>query len=129
MTARGRACVAVVLALGILEATACTEMRSQESPPLVFDDVSPILEEGCVECHGGELPAAGYSVEDYFHTIRCIPDPEGQPATLPSDPTAPILAMLERPDHADLLDSSETEALTTWVVEGAVPEDQTHPTQ
>lgn len=114
------ACVALVCG--------CTETRSQETPPLVFDDVSPILEDGCVECHGGELPAAGYSVEDYFHTIRCIPDPEGQPATLPSDQTAPMLAALERPDHADLLDSSETEALTTWVVEGAVPNDRgSHP--
>jgi hypothetical protein len=86
-------------------------------------------QEGCVECHGGAIPAAGYSVEDYFHTIRCIPDAEGQPATLPSDETAPIIAVLDEPEiHADLLDPSETEALTTWVAEGAVPDDRgSHP--
>jgi len=91
-------------------------------------------QEGCVKCHGGAIPAAGYSVEDYFHTIRCIPDPEGQPATVPVDEeapeTAPIIAVLERPDHADFLDDSKTEALGTWVAEGAVPNDRgTHPAQ
>lgn len=106
----------------------CTEERELGSPPLVFDDVNPLLEESCVECHGGMDPEAGYSVEDYFRTIRCIPDPDGQAATLPADETAPILAVLEQPDHADLLDMSETEALTSWVVEGAVPNDRgTHP--
>ena len=110
-----------VMALGALVVVGCTEQRDLGSPPLVFDDVNPILEESCVQCHGETDPAAGYSVEDYWRTIRCIPDPEGQPATLPSDETAPILAVLEQPDHAGLLDTSETEALTTWVVEGAMP--------
>ena len=106
----------------------CTEERAVEQPPLVFDDVSPILEESCVECHGGEVPAAGYSVEDYLLTIRCIPDPDGQPATEPPDERAPILAVLTTPSHADLLDDSEGEALGTWVAEGAVPNDRgTHP--
>jgi len=117
------ACMALTL-------SACTEERQLEEAPLAFADVSPILEERCVECHGGAAPAAGYSVEDYFHTIRCIPDPDGQPATVPADETAPILAVLARPDHADLLDASETEALGTWVGEGAVPNDRgTHPGQ
>ena len=120
----------LVVALGALAAVGCTEARDLGSPPLVFEDVNPILEESCVECHGENDPEAGYSVEDYWETIRCIPDPDGQPATLPSDETAPILAVLEQPDHAGLLDTSETEALTTWVVEGAVPSDRgTHPGQ
>lgn len=119
-----------VLVLGALVAVGCNELREYESPPLVFDDVNPILEESCVECHGATAPEAGYSVEDYWQTIRCIPDPEGQPATLPADETAPILAVLERPDHAELLDSSQTDTLTAWVVEGAVPSDRgTHPGQ
>jgi hypothetical protein len=106
----------------------CTEERELPEPPVVFADVDPILQESCVECHAEPLPAAGYSVEDYFRTIRCIPDPDGQPATLPSDETAPILAVLERPDHAGLLDMGQTEALTAWVAEGAVPDPRsTHP--
>jgi len=108
----------------------CNEARDREEPPLVFADVNPILEQRCVECHGGALPSAGYSVEDYFETIRCIPDPEGQPATLPADQTAPILAVLARPDHADLLAEDERRGLTTWVTDGAVPAtDSTHPGQ
>jgi len=90
--------------------------------------VEPLLDESCVECHGDQLAEADYRVEDYFQTIRCIPDPEGQPATLPSDPTAPILAVLERPDHADLLDDDQTRGLTTWVTDGAFPAHRsTHP--
>lgn len=120
----------VTLGLVVLAVLGCNEERAREEPPLVFDDVSPILDARCVECHGGDAPDAGYSVEDYFTTIRCLPDPDGQPATLPADSSAPLIAVLEQPDHADLLDSEETGALTTWVEEGAVPDDRgTHPGQ
>ncbi|MBT8461282.1 MAG: hypothetical protein KJO44_02080 [Gemmatimonadetes bacterium] len=107
----------------------CNEARDLPQPPLVFADVDPILQENCVECHSGLLAESDYRVEDYFQTIRCIPDPEGQPGTLPSDETAPILAVLvERPDHEDLLDEDETKGLTTWVTDGAFPANRsTHP--
>jgi hypothetical protein len=40
------------------------------------------------------------------------------------------LAVLEQPDHADLLDDDETLGLTTWVTDGAVPANRsTHPGQ
>jgi hypothetical protein len=113
----------------ILMLLGCSEERDLAEPSVVFSDVSPILDESCVECHGGAAPAADYSVEDYFDTIRCIPDPEGPPATLPPNETAPILAVLEEPVvHATLLDALETETLTNWVLEGAVPNSRsTHP--
>jgi len=108
----------------------CNEAREREEPPVVFADVQPILEENCVECHSGPSAAADYRLEDYFETIRCIPDPEGQPATLPPDPTAPILAVLEQPDHAELLDSQGAATLADWVLEGAIPARRsTHPGQ
>ena len=108
----------------------CNEARDRPQPPSVYADVAPILEENCLECHSGPLAEAGYSVEDYFTTIRCIPDPEGLAATLPPDETAPILAVLEQPDHADLLDAEQTSTLTTWVTGGAFPDDDsTHPGQ
>jgi len=113
----------------------CNEARDREEPPVVFAEVDPILQESCVECHSGPLAEADYRVEDYFQTIRCIPDPEGQPATVPVDEaipeTAPILAVLEDPDdpvHADLLDEDETSGLTSWVAGGAFPASRsTHP--
>jgi predicted CxxxxCH...CXXCH cytochrome family protein len=112
------------LAWSALALLGCTEERELAEPPLVFADVNPILEESCAECHSGPLAEADYRVEDYFQTIRCIPDPEGQPATLPADETAPILAVLEQPDHADFLDAEQTETLTGWVVQGAIPNDR-----
>ncbi len=118
------------LSLAALMLGACNEERDTTEPPSVFADVAPILEASCVECHSGALAAADYSVEDYLHTIRCIPDPEGQPATLPSDATAPILAVLGQPDHAELLQPSDADDLTTWVEQGAVPQNRgTHPGQ
>jgi hypothetical protein len=111
----------------------CNEAREREEPPVVFADVDPILQGNCVEnCHSGPMPAAGYSVEDYLQTIRCISDPEGQPATIPVEEglpeSAPILAVLERPDHADFLDETEAQGLTSWVADGAVPANRsTHP--
>jgi len=126
--ARGR--WVIPLAVAAVAIAGCIEERSIEEPPTVFADVSPILEESCLECHNGPLAAANYRVDDYFTTIRCIPDPEGPPATLPPDESAPILAVLERPSHADLLDAEETSTLTTWVTEGAVPNTRgTHPGQ
>ncbi len=116
----------------VLLAVGCTEERQFEEPPLVFADVDPVLQDNCVGCHGGPSAEAGYSVEDYFHTIRCIPDPEGQPATVPEDQavpeSAPIVAVLDEESHAGFLDMEETETLTTWVAQGAVPDDRgTHP--
>ena len=94
----------------------------------MFADVSPLLEKSCLECHSGARAAANYRVEDYITTIGCIVDEGGPPATLPPDETAPILAVLQQLSHGDLLDGQETSTLTTWVTEGAFPdEDGTHP--
>lgn len=123
MTRRAR-----VLFVLLFMLSGCNEMRARTEPPTVFAEIDPILEEACVECHGTVDPAAGYSVVDNLETIRCVPD--GQPATRPSDATAPILAVLEQPDHAQLLDEDQTQGLTTWVVEGAWPaRNGTHPGQ
>lgn len=121
---------AVALALGALAWSGCIDERDLTEPPVVHSDVAPILEASCLECHSGPQAAADYRVEDYFTTIRCIPDPEGEPATLPPDESAPILAVLAQPSHADLLDSDDTATLTSWVTEGAFPDTRgTHPGQ
>ncbi len=125
------------LSLAVVVLAACTDARDRPEPPVVFADVEPILQENCLECHSGPLAEADYRVEDYFTTIRCIPDPEGPAATVPTDDaipeTAPILAVLEDPEdpvHTGLLDAQQTDALTTWVAGGAFPADRgTHPGQ
>ena len=128
MTPGVHRCWAAGLCLAALALAACNEARDRAEPPVVFADVEPILQQKCLECHSGPLAEANYRVEDYFTTIRCIPDPEGEAATLPPDETAPILAVLQQPNHSDLLDTEETSTLTTWVTDGAFPdENSTHP--
>lgn len=114
--------------------TGCNEVRDRAEPPVVFADIDPILRENCLQCHSGPMAAENYRVEDYFTTIRCIPDPEGPAATVPMEEdvpeSAPIVAVLATPSHADFLDAAEAEDLATWVAEGAFPADRgTHPGQ
>jgi predicted CxxxxCH...CXXCH cytochrome family protein len=45
--------------------------------------------------------------------------PVNRPATEPHGPTAPLLSVLTRPDHASLLKSSEQQLLGTWVAAGS----------
>ncbi|MGB5505019.1 MAG: hypothetical protein WBM75_21680, partial [Polyangiales bacterium] len=97
-TARGTRIATLISATLLL--LGCNEARDRPQPPVIFADVDPILQESCLECHTGPLAETDYRVEDYFTTIRCIPDPEGQPATLPADESAPILAVLQQPSHA-----------------------------
>lgn len=98
---------------------ACSEERETADVPPVFADVAPILDDGCLECHSGPAAAADYRVDDYLETIYCVPD--GQPATLPADPSAPIVQVLELSSHADLLTPEQTQTLEDWVFAGAVP--------
>jgi len=127
-TARGTRIATLISATLLL--LGCNEARDRPQPPVIFADVDPILQESCLECHTGPLAEANYRVEDYFTTIRCIPDPEGQPATLPADESAPILAVLQQPSHADLLAAEDASTLTTWVTDGAFPDSRsTHPGQ
>lgn len=114
------------LLVAMLAVAGCSEARDRPEPATTFGDIDPILQESCVECHSGPLAAADYRVEDYLETIGCVPD--GQPATLPSDAGAPIIAVLERPDHVGLLAEEQTQGLTAWVSEGAFPANRgTHP--
>lgn len=114
------ACKRLVVGLGVVAVAlaGCSELRDPTEPLVVFAEVQPILEQGCLECHTGSEPAAGYRVDDYLETIRCVPS--GAPATLPSDLTAPIVAVLEEDSHDDLLDEAEATVLRDWVVGGAV---------
>ena len=114
--------------VAMLAVVGCSEARDRPEPASVFADIDPILQEHCVECHSGSLAAADYRVEDYLETIRCVPD--GQPATLPPEPAAPIIAVLDQPDHVGLLTEDETQGLTIWVTDGAFPANRsTHPGQ
>lgn len=110
----------------------CAEVRDPEaSPPtyatsiqsLLAGDGTPANPGRCGECHGATDPEAGWSVSTFIDTIACVDrtDPEGLPvpAVLPASDEAPILAVLDDPTHAGLLDEAETAALREWVTSGA----------
>ena len=103
----------------------CSKAREQDVE-VVFADVATLLEERCVECHGGASPSAGYRLDSYLSAIACVPG--GQPAVRPADAEAPLLEVLDRADHAGLLSAGERDLLRRWVEGGALSSvDGVHP--
>jgi len=102
---------------------ACSDARPVDEAPLNFvEDVRPILEAACDECHAVDPPPAGWRSTSYLDAIACV-GPEGEPAdepsVLPPDASAPILRALARDDHAGLLDEEQRAVLDLWVSSGA----------
>jgi len=99
---------------------ACSQDRVGTPQPPVYDvDVAPILQAHCASCHGDVNPAGGWSATSFLGAIACVA-PSNAPATLPSDPRAPILAALGTSPHLGLLDAVDQSTLTSWV-EGGTP--------
>jgi predicted CXXCH cytochrome family protein len=96
---------------------ACSADRQAAVTPVFDADVAPILASHCASCHSGKAPAAGWATATFLEVIGCV-SPSGAPASLPKA-TAPILAVLETPSHAGLLDASEKATLTSWVNAGS----------
>ncbi len=96
----------------------CETKDPMDPPPTYAASAGELLREACAECHGGDAPAAGYSVETYLDTIYCVPD--GRVAVRPADATAPIIAVLSQPDHADLLGDLSADYVRRWVEAGAI---------
>jgi predicted CxxxxCH...CXXCH cytochrome family protein len=98
---------------------ACSEQRAGVAVPVVYDvDVAPIFQAHCASCHGDVNPAAGWSATSFLGAIACVA-PSGAPATLPSDPRAPVLAALDTAPHVGLLGDAERSTVTSWVLGGA----------
>ena len=102
---------------------ACSAERASAPPAPVFDvDVAPILQARCVRCHGDSSPAGGWSATSFLGAIACVL-PSNEPAALPPDNRAPILAALETVPHHDLLSAAEQATVTAWVA-GGTPADR-----
>lgn len=93
----------------------CASARREPDPP-AFSEVQPLLDAKCARCHAGPAPAGGFRVDSYTAVIACTPDGRAPTA---SRPDAPLLAVLDRPDHADLLTGEERARLSAWVLGGA----------
>lgn len=113
MSVRGRGSL---LLMGLLLA-GCHERRLEpRDAPATYREIAPLLARSCTECHGEDTPPAGYSVTDHWSAIGCTSD--GRAVTIPSDASAPLLQVLERKDHRDLLSRAERDQLATWVSAG-----------
>ena len=95
------------------------EAASLPATTPTFEDVSPILERACSECHGGATPAAGWATARYTDVIACADD-RMLPPTAPGDETSLLVAVLDQDDHAGLLTAQERSLLLAWLEAGAV---------
>ncbi|HEX6239880.1 MAG TPA: CxxxxCH/CxxCH domain-containing protein [Polyangiales bacterium] len=110
-----RAQLASIAAL-LLFASGCHEKRASGAPA-VYAELEPLFAQKCLACHGAELAEAGYSVASHYQVIGCVP--VEVPATLPAGPDAPLLTVLERDDHATLLNAADQALLVRWVSAGS----------
>ncbi len=110
-----RACAALLLLL-----SACVQGRPQPAPtPVYAGDIAELLAQRCGACHGDEDAGDDYRVGSYLDTIGC---PHSMPETSAiggGDAGTPLLDVLARPDHANVLSKSEQARLRAWVEAGA----------
>jgi predicted CxxxxCH...CXXCH cytochrome family protein len=78
-------------------------------------DIAPVLEAGCAGCHGGAMPAAGYSVADRLAVLERRDD--ATPRLLPGDAESEFLMAARggRAGHT-ALPSDQAELLEDWAV-------------
>ena len=106
--------VAAFVLVGLLGG--CT-VRDLPAPVATYDEVEPVLRAACLDCHGEARAEGGYRIDSYLATVAC---PTGSTsAVLPADTTAPILTVLDQPDHSALLTAQEKALITEWVTTGA----------
>jgi predicted CxxxxCH...CXXCH cytochrome family protein len=105
----------------VLGSYACTEKRSEPAPtPVYRNDIEPLLEQRCGACHDGDDAGAEFRVSSYLDTLGCPSNtPRTSAAGLGGDAGAPLLDVLEQPDHAGLLDTGEKARLRGWLAAGA----------
>jgi predicted CxxxxCH...CXXCH cytochrome family protein len=106
---------AACLCLALL--SACQEERAQTPPaPVYAGDLEHVLHTRCEQCHGDEDAGAGYRVDSYAHVLGCPNATPAQRAVDEGPDAGPaILTVLERPDHAQLLNANEHARLDDWV--------------
>ena len=105
---------------------ACVEKRPAPAPtPNYEDTIGPLLAEHCKPCHLPVQADAGrdaqanaslaYRVDGYEAVLDCVGGDPTRPALVVGDAGSPLLQVLEREDHAQLLSGQERATLQAWV--------------
>jgi predicted CxxxxCH...CXXCH cytochrome family protein len=105
-----------VLAAGFF---ACeNEHRSGSAPTPWVGPVAELLDAKCVRCHAGLAPAGGWRADSWLGVVGCTAS--GAPATASRDGgRPPLLAALDRPDHAGLVNAEQRALLEAFVASGS----------
>ena len=118
-SSRALAAALLLLPLGL---AACADEREYDGEGVAcFDwkqDVGPLLEERCAECHGGDEPAGSYRLTSYLAAIGDGSDET--PNALAGDESSLLLARLGAGMADDVHDDFTEEVLPTlrtWVVD------------
>jgi predicted CxxxxCH...CXXCH cytochrome family protein len=100
-----------------MQIVACsTSRRDPDASPTYRGGIDALLDARCAPCHADPAPAAGWRADTYTGAIGCTAS--GAPAATTA-PDAPILAALDRPDHAGIVSAEERATLARWLAAGA----------
>lgn len=115
---RTRALLHLLHGLSLIVVSGCRVERDSPDDVDYRRDVQPLLAARCAGCHGETRAEAGFRADHYLGVIGCV---EGSvPVTLPgSDGRVPLLAVLDRDDHRQILDTSERALVARWLDRGA----------
>jgi predicted CxxxxCH...CXXCH cytochrome family protein len=111
--------IVACLVLGV-SLSACRELRESAAPAPAYEpEISQLLRSRCVRCHDEDDAGSGFRLDSYLGTLACPKDQPGTLAVERGDAGVPILEVLNRTDHARLLDSEQEARLRAWVNRGA----------
>lgn len=96
---------------------ACDEARAPIGEPICIawkGEVSALVQDNCVQCHGADVQEGSYALDDYVHALAV--DASGQARVVPGSDTSKILTIFDADaTHGGL--QSVRPALTQWVVD------------
>jgi predicted CxxxxCH...CXXCH cytochrome family protein len=108
----------VTLALTLLAwLSGCSEERERAAlPPVYQRDIEQLLASRCLACHEDQDAGGGFRLGSYLDALSC---PADEAPASPDANGAPLLDVLERPDHAALLTTNERIRLGAFIRAGA----------
>jgi len=96
----------------------CETRRDDQAAPVVYDrEIRSLLETQCLRCHAEPAPAGGWAADSYLGAIGCTASGQAVTTSAGGAPP-PLLAALDRPDHAGFVSASERALLASWIASG-----------
>jgi hypothetical protein len=120
------------LIVGLICGIPCRVANSKA--PDFRDEIEPILEQNCIDCHGQHAQESGFRVDRLSALLKG--GDSGEPAIVPGDPDASyLIKRISTGDHEermppdDELSSHQIQLLRQWVAAGAPTPERLGPAQ